>query len=190
MLKTISCLLHLQAEGSTVCYQEDLLAISSLINLQTLELHVPPVQHFQEHPVTLQAVAGMHQLTCLEVSLSYREGLAALQACVNLRGLTVAWSSLPHRLKASDWKVVGQMTGLTKLALLSHLAPRQPEAVAACCSALVRLTGLQELSGDYWRPALLPALQQLSQLTHIRGGWLDDDSPHVKATVTLPQVAC
>lgn len=171
-------------QDGSLCSKADFLQLSSLCNLQDLQVELG-VSHQTEHSVCFELASHLTALTALKLHVCTAGGFSSIGNCTNLQALVLPdmRGVVALELRAADWEVVGKLTRLTHLELWPVV---QRTDCVACQSALQQLTELREVNADAWAPQVLLGLQGLSHLTTIGGGWL----PGVGSAepVTCPQI--
>jgi hypothetical protein len=156
------------------CIKADLLQLSRLCNVHDLCLDLI-CQDADQQPVSFDLVSRMSALTSLTLGACSADGFSSLGNCSRLQAVTLKQcEDVVLWLSPADWGVLGQLTQLTKLVMWPV---KQAAGFDAYAAALQPLTALRELAASAWTPHVVVALQGLSHLTALGGGWLPSADP-------------
>jgi hypothetical protein len=152
---------------------KDLAPLSSLTGLQRLSYRLGNKAAQDQHVDHSdgQFLGNLASLKVLGGDLMLKaDMLEHISRCTALEGLYLRTAKRVVRPSSSDWQVLGQLTHLTRLNIVSDMLPPDGD-VQLYYSALQRLTGLQQLTTGRLTAAVVPTLAALTKLTLLSGAW-------------------
>lgn len=176
-------------QASNACTGAELGALGKLQQLRSLDIAVkqpPKNSPYQLHPHHL--VSKLTSLTALQFEPCTPHALGCFSSCTSLQSLSCSCGDGDETVVApADWNAVGQLTGLTRLQLLSGLATT---ASKECILAFGQLRHLVSFAAGELSLDILTALSACTKLMEIQGGWCSgvEGEGEERASITMPSV--